>query len=71
MSGEKVAKRQKISHRSGGPSSSSKPKETPVEEPLPSSSDAEEESDNEQTEAAVEETPKTFKELVSYIMSII
>lgn len=66
MSGEKAAKRQKVSHGSSRPSAPSSSKEKSVEEePVPSSSDAEE-SDNEQVEDEVEEeVTKTFKDLVS------
>lgn len=66
MGGEKIAKRQKVSHGSEGPSASSKSKTKHVEEEPPAaSSDSEDEgSSNEQTETAAEEAPKTFKDLV-------
>lgn len=64
-----MAKRQKISHGSEGPSASTKSKGKRVEdEPPAASSDSEDEGSsneqNEQTETAAEEAPKTFKDLV-------
>lgn len=65
MSGAKIAKRQKISHGSEGPSAPPQSKAKQVEEELASASSSDgEDSDNEQAEAAVEEVPKTFKDLV-------
>lgn len=68
MSGEKVAKRQKISHGSDRPSAPSKSKGKHVEEETPSASSDDnsesEGSDNEQTQTAAEAAPKTFKDLV-------
>lgn len=76
MSGEKVAKRQKISHGSDSLSAPSKSKGKRVEAESPSaSSDSNgnsesEGSDNEQTQTAAEDAPKTFKDLVRMNFSL-
>lgn len=74
MSGEKVAKRQKITHGSNSPSVPSQSEGTRVEEEPPSaSSDNNSDSDgadNEEAQTAPEETPKTFKDLVRMDLSI-
>lgn len=66
MSGEKVAKRQKVSHDSSRPSAPSSSKKAKIEEESPPPSSDAEESDKEQMGSEVEEeAPKTFKDLVS------
>lgn len=70
MSGETVAKRQKISHASARPVPSSKPKEAAAEAESVASGDDHDDSEsegsgNEETQGADGETPKTFKDLVS------